>query len=323
MHGFVTYDESCDIVGALEWLLTGNTDIAPTVAHFERFPKISTLVDNSAKDLRPDFTVLFKDGAALIGEISRLARHPNSVRDLACQISNYGWIKEVPADGCGKKASPKALGILLLMPMEVANQGVTRLLGNPPEHGEQFPVKPCVTQYVRSDTQKLLYQYVSLPENGLLPVTGHPNLDDFIRQPLAIKSEMFADVRAARPFVNDEVDGLYLAVHLLTRTWPTMYPEYLPGDVVVDLDRTWQQLKDEGAHIRKKDIKRALGLLKDAGVARQESKDWIVAIKPMRTRKHGRQMEKILAERAGQKRAFRAREPRLPVGEPSNQLDLF
>ncbi|MEP6814727.1 MAG: hypothetical protein ABI873_04150 [Marmoricola sp.] len=45
---YETYDQHVDVVSALEFLFTETSDLALTVRHFERFPKIKFTVHDAA-----------------------------------------------------------------------------------------------------------------------------------------------------------------------------------------------------------------------------------------------------------------------------------
>jgi hypothetical protein len=67
---YYQYDRRVDIVSVAEVWFTRAQGLSGTVRHFERFPKVTHTDGN---DATPDFTVLFTDDTALVGELSNLA----------------------------------------------------------------------------------------------------------------------------------------------------------------------------------------------------------------------------------------------------------
>src|SRR3546814_18993668 len=64
------YDLAVWIVSGFLFLFTEQASLSPTVAHFERYPLIT---HPDGKEATPDFTVLFHDGGALVGEVAQLS----------------------------------------------------------------------------------------------------------------------------------------------------------------------------------------------------------------------------------------------------------
>lgn len=91
--------KAVDVVSSFEFLFTVPEDMATTVAHFERFPKIPSAA--GADPDTPDFTVLFNDGTALVGEIARLSLQSKSVDSACAQLARYDQFTHVP-DAAGR-----------------------------------------------------------------------------------------------------------------------------------------------------------------------------------------------------------------------------
>ena len=123
---YETYDQHVDVVSALEWLFTDPVvkGMPDTVAHFERFPRIP--VAGKKDPLTPDFTVLFADGTAIVGEIAKIALHENSVEKVCAQIGGYAVLDQVP-NGRGGLATVRHLDVMLLVEAAVLRPWETRV----------------------------------------------------------------------------------------------------------------------------------------------------------------------------------------------------
>ncbi len=108
------YDVRCDAVSCFEVFFRGSTSMTPTVAHFERFPYFAGADDQGAT---PDFTVFFRDGSLLVGEISNLARQRES---LLHQLGRYHRLQQgpsAPRAGGGHDLAPVSeVDVVLLIP---------------------------------------------------------------------------------------------------------------------------------------------------------------------------------------------------------------
>lgn len=311
---YARYDEYSDIVSSLQWLFTCTTELQSVVAHFERFPKF--VVDD--RKVTPDFTVLFHNGNAIVGEIATLALHEGSVQSLAKQVDSYLRAAQVPVGTGGRTAQVQSVGVLLLMPLNAASNTVDRLILQP-EHGKTFAQPPCIAAYAREGDRRYNYNRIRHPGNGTLPDNGSAaDLTRYLDANLSIAITNFASLKAEYPFTNDPVDDLYLATHLYTRTWPTMYGEELQqGEVRVDIDATHTALRIQNPRIQKADIRRALGLLKDAGRAKNRDGGWDVRFGQMRSRTHGSEVHLVLAERASRTTAASKKKQAPPDSHPT------
>ena len=116
------YDRCVDIVSAAEVWFTRAAEMKDAVAHFERYPSIS-----AGKILTtPDFTVLFDDGTAYIGELSNLSLQPASLDSLCAQIGRYDRLDRVPGPD-GALVEISAVDVLLFVPHSEANSAVARM----------------------------------------------------------------------------------------------------------------------------------------------------------------------------------------------------
>ncbi len=98
---------------------------------------------------------------------------------------------------------------------------------------------------------------------------------DFRAQP-----KRFASLKAARAFMNDPVDALYLATHLWAKTFPSdagAAGAARPVRVTVDPADLAAELRAQHGGVRAGDVERALGLLATAKLAELTPSGWVVA----------------------------------------------
>lgn len=267
------YDQHVDIVSLFEWIFTGVPEVAATVDHFDRFPRINPDGNGS---VTPDFTVLFHDGTAIIGEISNLALHDNSAEKLCKQIGRYSELKKVP--GPRGPVEVSGVDVLQLVPMDVGPDAVKRILQermDNPDHPYKPTRRPCLAQFVRT-SERYLIQHIPSPINGRLeePVGRKPNIMPFLESNIKVEPSRFVAVKTRRVFINDPVPALYLATHLWTRTWPDMYGRS-SGSRVIDSIETANILKLNYQTGRISEVNRALTMLETARLAvRQNRSEW-------------------------------------------------
>lgn len=295
IDGYRLYDEYSDIVSSMQWLFTDTTKLPNVVTHFERFPRFAV----NGVDVTPDFTVLFSNGNAIIGEIARISQRPESVQKLAKQVGAYSSATSVPTTKGRSKV--QEVGVLLLMPVDVAAKTVDRLILKP-EHDVQLSKAPCIANYSR-DTKRYNYNRIRDPGNGDLPDNGSgADLVGYLNSSLGTPISAFAPLKAQYPFTNDPVDTLYLATHLYTKTWPTLHGDDLEGDVQIDVDATLKELRLQSPSVKKREILRALALLREAERANCLDGQWAVNLGRIRSKTHGSEIHSVLAERASRTR---------------------
>ncbi len=299
LRAFRTYDRAVDVVSAFEMVFTeSKSDLPATVEHFERFPS----VPSGGRDVTPDFTTLFNDRAGLVGEIARLARVEESADRLCDQILAYDQLRQLP--GRSGFVDVGQIDVVLLVPLDVgpaaAIQILERRLGNP-SHPYKPGSPPCIVQF-GFDEGRYLFQRIQHPLNGLPTDNARPDglgrwftaNGDFRAKP-----ERFAHIKAARAFVNDGIDDLYLAVHLWTKTFATLSGgESLERPVLLTIDpeQTAHYLRQTYGRVRADDVRRALALLERAKLAEQDGMgNWKVGWEEL----HGRESDlaQLLTER--------------------------
>lgn len=295
LRQYEVYDRHVDVVSAFEWLFCETRDLPVTVEHFERFPRIPT---GTSKPITPDFTVLFKDGTAIVGEIAQIAIHDNSVEKLCQQIGRYDSLDRIPA-GAGL-SSVSRVDVLLITQLKTGLSAVQRVIEQRMAV-EGHPYKPrnapCIVQYGR-DGGTYVFQRIPHPSNGQLarPEGRDPNISDFIDIGLSIVASNFVSIKSSRAFINDPVPPLYLATHLLLKTWPSASDPAPHSEV--SIRATAEQLRSQYGVGRVGDVRHALAVLQQAGLARPVDQDvWEVVQRQLGTRGR-RDVHEIIAERA-------------------------
>ena len=284
LYGFTTYDRAVDVVSAFEMAFTtSHSEVPGTVQHFERFPRIP---GPGGSTLTPDFTVVFQDGTGLTGEIARLALHENSAEDLCRQIAKYDEIRELP--GQTGLVEVAYTDVLLLVPQAVGVAAVKRIVVErfaDPDHPYKPSVAPCVVQFA-FDEDRYIFQRLLEPKNGTLRegerVDGlgrwFEENGDFKARP-----SRFSDIKAARAFINDTADSLYLATHLWAKTFPTLAADApRPVRLQVRSADLAAELRDKFGGVLASDVDGALELLRTAKLVDRTSDGWVVAWEELR-----------------------------------------
>lgn len=300
LDGFATYDQHVDVVSALEWLFTHVKGLKDTVAHFERFPRIP--VPGKKEPWTPDFTVLFTDGTAIVGEIAQFAQHEGSVDKLCTQIGRYATLTHVP-DAHDGLAPVHHVDVLLLVQAKIGLLAVQRIIADRlanPEHSYSPPRPPCIVQFVRTESY-YLFQRLPDPSNGDLTSSNRAiHIGTKLHEGLPVEARFFKNTKSARGFINDPIQPLYLATHLWTRTWRTMYGGGTT-DITIDEKSTTAQLQSEYGVGRISVVRDAMALLERAGLAANDGNGtWTVSRKLIRRSGDG-DIHKIIAKRATSK----------------------
>jgi hypothetical protein len=282
LSSFKIYDRAVDVVSIFEMLFTKSQTLPPTVRHFERFPRIP-LDDQSP--LTPDFSVLFGDGGGLVGEIAHIARREESVDSVCKQIGRYDEIPILP-DGTGL-SEVDYIDVLLLVPQHLGPAALKRILEDRADNDDHWYAPqqmPCIVQFGYDDGRYTL-QRPPHPSNGMPRDDARDDgLSKWFPEGINVKPELFKEIKAARAFVNDGVDRLYLATHLWSKTFPTEIgepPTNGPVRLEVDAADLAQTLRERHGHVRKKDIVAALDLLTTGRLAERASETkWVIAYEP-------------------------------------------
>jgi hypothetical protein len=302
LGAFYTYDRAVDVVSTFEMLFAvSQTELPRTVKHFERFPKVTA---GDGEDATPDFSVVFHDGTGLAGEVARLALHDESVESLCRQLLRYDSLKQVPSSG-GQPEHISYCDVLLLVPLDVGVPAIRRILHermNEPTHWYSPSVAPCVVQF-GFDQGRWVFQRPPDPSNGHLREEGRDTgINEWLdMDSIKVKPERFADIKAARPFINDSVDSLYLATLLWTKTFATVASR-LQGPPPILLSVTagsvGADLRSKFGPVKTTEVVRALELLRTAKLAEQAPDGtWQIAWEKLHSTRE-REVERILARRA-------------------------
>lgn len=301
LRAFRTYDRAVDVVSAFEMVYTSSQSELPgTVQHFERFPRIPVTDRNP---LTPDFTVVFKDGGGMAGEIARIALPEESVDDVCSQIARYDELRQLP--GQVGPVDVSHTDVLLLVPLDVGPAAVRRIIVERylnPDHPYSPAAPPCIVQF-GYDEGRYILQRLPDERNGMPRDGDRPDglshwftrNGDFRAAP-----SRFADIKAARAFMNDPVDALYLATHLWAKTFATdvgAAGAARPVRVAVRASDLAAELREQHGGVRSGDVERALELLTSAKLAERTAGGWVVAWEELRSPGE-RDLPHIIATRA-------------------------
>ena len=262
---YEVYDTCADIVSAFEWLFTDPTVKAmpSTVRHFERYP---TVVSDMGMELTPDFTVLFNDGTAIVGEIAKIPLADQGVDRLCDQIGKYATVTAIPA---GSGSASASIDVMLLVPMANGNNAYQRIIQQrmlDTEHPYSPPKAPAIVQFAR-EASGYTFQRLLAANNGSLDAgQRNPHIQKYLDQGFRPPAERFVRVKIAKPFINDSMSSLYLATHLWTRVWPDQYGNSRDA-ITVDATKTAELLRERFGEGRTADVKHALELLDAVGLA--------------------------------------------------------
>lgn len=297
------YDRSVDIVSAYEWLFTETKNLPATVAHFERYPKIAHPDGQSAT---PDFTVLFTDGTAVVGEIANLPLAEQGVDSLCAQILRYDQLASVPGPVGEQRVS--LVDVLLLVPIETGTDAVKRVIMNrldADDHPYKPLRRPTLIQFAHM-TDKYVFQRRPDEVNGELHKGSRsPNYADFTD--LSVWAENFAELKIRRCFMNDPISDLYMATTLWMKVWPSIVGAG-SREFNVTTRATVRTLQEHYGMGRADDVRRAMGLLVAADLAdRAASDSWRVRRRALRGA--DQDVHRIIAERV-----MTGPERRSPVG---------
>lgn len=320
MREYETYDHAVDVVSAFEFLFTVPPDMAATVAHFERFPRIPR-TDGGDPDT-PDFTVLFTDGTALIGEISRLSLQPKSADSACDQLLRYSQLTQVP-DASGHFTAVTDVEVIQLVPPDVGPDAVDKIITDrmlDPDHPYKPSKAACIVQFIR-DPDRYMFQRLNDPANGVIDGYGRvPHLGARIRK-INVPASSFVGIKGDKKFMNDPIKPLYLAVVLYIHVWPTELKGRV-GEVTVTPAETAKTLRGWYGAGSANDVRHTLDLLISAGLAVDNKDGTFTVAKPPRSRSE-HDLARVIAQRSADKATPVVRAKRTAAQAPSNQLTLF
>jgi hypothetical protein len=279
------YDACVDIVSAAQVWFTSAADIRTTVEHFERFPSVEHPDGATAT---PDFTVLFEDGTAYVGELSNLARDQASLDSLCRQLGRYDALTQIQgADGASVAAS--AVDVILFVPQGEANAAVARIAAAMEDPAHPYSPTRFPTVFGWSFERERTRYVFSLARGEVNPRPrghGRPHsLEKWMSEgsnpdTLTGMPRHFERFKVASRFMNDSPPALYMATLLWSDTFPRMSGG--EGDIDTSAAAIAGRLRDDYGHGRASDVEPALELLRVAGLARSKGDSgWVVAHQPI------------------------------------------
>lgn len=290
LRDFNLYDRNVDIVSAYQWAFTRIRELAPTVEHFERYPRTQ---HQDGRDGTPDFTVLFKDGRAILGEIANIARRDESVEGLCKQLARYGEVEGVPgADG--EQHRPSTVDVMFLTPMDTGPDAARRLFEervDNPQHSYKPDRRPVMVQFARTDDRYIFQPWPDRALNGTL--TPGP-IDVGAFPELKLRPDRFASIKAQYAFMNDPVKPLYLATRLWTSVFPSRFwVDDAKNEFTATADSIAAVVRQHYGRGRVSDVKEAMHILSAAGLAASNlDGEWTVTRRTLRN-----DVQKAIADR--------------------------
>lgn len=304
VRDYQDYNRRCDVVSCFEVYFTEARQMIDTVEHFERFPRFNGV---DGEPVTPDFTVRFRGGTMLVGEISKLARNDESLESLLHQVGRYDALSEGPsgsrASGGHDLAPVKAVDVVLLVPAAEANAARDRIdeAKRGGHYGYAPTVGPCVLGYsYDDDTGRFIFTYDDRAGNPR-PRSHErdPSLETWLLRnsdTLTCPSERFSQITAVQRFMNDRPPSVYTATLLWLDVLPAIaYPEMPPVDVAVAPAQMAAWLRTNYGWGDANAVRGALDFLARAGLARQRQDGWVVALKPIANSKE--EVRRELADR--------------------------
>ncbi|WP_156371410.1 hypothetical protein [Nocardia arizonensis] len=321
LKDFDRYDRDVDIVSSYHYLFS-ETPLKDTVAHFERYPKVK---GKDGRDATPDFTVLYKDGTGLIGEIANIALHENSIEKLCKQLGRYSELEELPA-GRSRFEKVSLVDVIYLSPMASAHDAARRIFVeriDNPEY-EFSPIRrPVMIQFAR-DSGEYVYQFWADKElNGDLYKSSRvPDYRDY--RDLKVEPWRFARNKVQYAFMNDTVSPLYMATRLWVNVFPTAYPPRSHPEFTTSTPEIVKLLKAHYSFGRSDDVRAAMAVLTAARLAthlRGDRNVWTVNRKAIK--KESGAIQRIIADRIGSPHSAPERSSRKRFSPSADQGRLF
>jgi hypothetical protein len=273
------YDRCVDIVSAVEVWFTKVEGMHETVAHFERYPTITGEIAAT-----PDFTTLFTDDTAYVGELANLSLQQGSLDSLCEQLGRYDRLDRVPGPG-GELVEVAAVDILLFVPHSEANAAVARMSGAiaDPDHPYSPSRFPSVFAW-SFDVTRSRYVFTLAGGGQNERPRGHgrrPSLEEWMSSPMSPDTltglpRHFKEIKVARRFMNDPTPPLYMATLLWGAVLPSMSGG--EGDIATSATELAERLRHDYGRGRASEVARALELLRVAGLATREGEEgWVIA----------------------------------------------
>jgi len=320
---YALYDRNVDIVSAYQYLFTEVPDLAATVAHFERFP---IAVTEDGTKVTPDFTVLFTDGHAYVGEISNIPLPDQGVDKVCRQLLRYDQIRSV--QGPDGLVEVQSVDVLQFVQMRHASDAARRIFEDrldDPDHQYKPTRRPVLIQYAH-ESDRYIFQIWSGTENGSFADSERtPDYGKYGAE-LNMDPNAFGRLKVQYVFMNDRVKPLYMATVLWSKVFPSLHGAGVQ-EHPAEAQKLQQTVNRQYGHVRVGDIRDAMGILVAAGLAVPTSQDnWTVHRRVLR--KAGADIHTLIAKRVedGVRGKLAARERRVArqqSAEISGQGSLF
>ncbi len=288
LREFREYDTKVDIVSAFEVYFCKSTSLAATVAHFERFPRYRAPDGAIAT---PDFTVLFKDGTLLVGEISRLARAEGSLESLLHQLGRYDTLTQAPkesrAGGGHELADVETVDVFVLVPDGESNAAIDRIDQAIDEgrFGYAPRQRPTVVGWsFDAAGSRYIIKYDGRSNNPRPRNHGrNPSLASWLQgnhDTLTCPAKSLAPLKVSRRFMNDRPPGLYMATILWLDALPAAAsPQVPPLDLKVKAANLAEYLRESYGWGDVNAVNIGLEFLQRGGLVRQTADGWAVELK--------------------------------------------
>lgn len=295
------YDLAVGIVSGFQFLFTEQAELSADVEHFERYPKV---VHGDGNDATPDFTVLFKDGSALVGEIAQLPLADQGVDSICQQLQRYATLPAVPASPSAT-ATPTLIDQLLIVKHGTGTAAVNRIIRDrldSPDHLFNIEAPPCIVSAAPTDSGYTFERRGSGRNGNIREEQGREGINSwFMEGDINLGAKYFENIKAQWVFANDEIDALYLATHLWAREFPTMAEAAarLGRDVPVRFPTAdlASSMREKYGRCNVADLNRAMSLLERGKFARRiNTAEWEVVWGPFQ--QEGNDLRKALAARA-------------------------
>lgn len=296
---FRRYDACVDIVSAVEVWFSKAEGMRETVARFERYPKIE---HSDGEKVTPDFSVLFNDETAYVGELCNLALEPASLDSLCHQIGRYDSLDRVPSAG-GASAQVKAVDVLVFVPQGEANAAVARLAEARKDPGHPYSPDRFPTVFGWSferERNRYIFSLARGDENQRPRGHGRkPSLEEWMASTtspdtLTGQPAHFGPIKVGRRFMNDPTPPLYMA----TLLWGVVFPAISggEGDISTSAAEIARNLRNNYGRGRADEVEGALHLLQAGGLAQREGPDgWVIAHQPIN--RHEEDLAETLIDR--------------------------
>lgn len=278
------YDQAVDVVSCYQWLFQNVKELAATVQHFERYPRIPV----GQKTLTPDFTVSFVDGDALVGEVARIARQDKSVDGLCRQLHGYSQLTSVPDRPTrqGTQFTPaKTVDVLFVTHMRLAKEAAQHVLKerlDNPTHPFKPPRRPVLVEFSQDQDE---YVFVLYPEGNGTLARGQRAAVYGDKEPYVCRPGQFDRLKIQYGFMNDNVAPLYMATRLWLRVFPNAFWDDDHKEVAITLQKLVAVVRDQ--HEGKgtsADVRQGMEVLVAAQLAKevQPGTEWTVKRQSLR-----------------------------------------